>query len=443
MAKAVISNKIYLDKPDEGFESIEKALTYKIAPTDGNSTMVIRGKRISKIETVKNFTRVTTKVLSIPQGRFDLIPEYYEVLDRRVYNEVPFPNPKFELNEDQLPIYNSVEDSCFINAAPGWGKTFTALHIARKLAQKTLIITHTVALRDQWAGEIEKMFGHPPGLIGSGTFDVEDHFIVVSNIQTLVKVADNYAKEFGLVIVDEAHHLPATTFTSTLDKFHARYRIGLSGTMTRKDGKHVLYTDSFGPTVYKPPKSNTIDPVVRILKTGKQLTHGVPWVNKMNDLLYDEDYQQFIANIAKAQIAKGHRVLITADRVEFLEKVSEFIGKDTCVLITGSTETKSQEVRERLLKEVSDGHKMCVAASRQIFTEGLSLNILSCVILAVPSGNKTILEQLIGRIMRKHKIKEMLPPEVIDLQFAGYDSKKHNNDRIAFYLEMGWEILSV
>ena len=442
MAKAIISNKIYLDKPEDGFKSVEDALTYKIIPADGAS-MVVRGRRISKIETIKNFTRVTPNILSIPQGRSDLIPEGYEIVDRRTYNEVPFPNPKFELFDDQLPVFNSVEDSCFINAAPGWGKTFTALHIARKLAQKTLIITHTVALRDQWAKEVEKLFDMPPGIIGSGIFDTEDHFIVVANIQTLVKVADEYAKEFGLVIVDEAHHLPATTFTTTLEKFHARYRIGLSGTMVRKDGKHCLYTDSFGPTVYKPPKSNTIDPVVRILKTGKQLTYGVPWVNKMNDLLYDEDYQQFIATLAKVQIAKGHRVLITADRVEFLEKVAEFIGKDTCVLITGSTETKSQEVRERLLQEVSDGHKMCVAASRQIFTEGLSLSILSCVILAVPTGNKVILEQLVGRIMRKHKIKENMPPEVIDLQFSGHDSKKHNNDRIAFYLEMGWEILSV
>lgn len=298
-----------------------------------------------------------------------------------------------------------------------------------------------MALRDQWADEIETMFGHRPGVIGSGLEDIEDHFIVVSNIQTLVKVADKYAKEFGTVIVDEMHHIPASTFTSTLDVFHARYRIGLSGTIVRKDGKHVLFHNSFGPVVYKPPKSNTIDPRVRIMKTGVMLNPTVPWVNKMNELLYSEDYQQFIASLAKVQIARGHRVLITADRVEFLEKVTEYIGKDVAVLITGSSETKSQEVRKGLLNEVNDGKKMCVVASRQIFTEGLSLNILSCVILAVPTGNRIILEQLIGRIMRKHPDK--LPPEVIDLNFSGYDSRKHNNDRLGFYLEKGWVIDSV
>ena len=168
------------------------------------------------------------------------------------------------------------------------------------------------------------------------------------------------------------------------------------------------------------------------------LTPGVPWVNKMNNLLYDDDYQQFIAGLAKAQIAKGHRVLVTADRVEFLQKVYEYIGKETCVLITGSNETKSQSVREALLAEVTAGTKMCVAASRQIFTEGISLNILSCTILAVPTSNKALLEQLIGRIMRLHPDK--LDPVVIDLNFSGNDSRKQNNERLAFYMEKGWDI---
>lgn len=442
MPKAVISNKIYLERPPEGFASIEKALTYKIVP-EGGGAIKVRGRVITQVETVKNYEFITPKIMAIPQGREDLIPEEYEIVDKRVVENVPFPLPRFPLNEDQLPVIGQIEDSCLINALPGWGKTFASLHLARKLEQKTLVITHTVALRDQWSEEIEKMFGYKPGIIGSGKFDTEDHFIVVSNIQTLIKVLPQYCKEFGTVIVDECHHTPSTTFTKALHSFHARYRIGLSGTLKRKDGKHVLFTDMFGPNVIKPPKANTIDPKVTILKTGLSLTYGAPWVNKINDLLYDEDYQEFVANLAKTQIRKGHRVLITADRVEFLENVYNLIGQETCVLITGSTETKSQEVRAAMLKQVADGEKMCVAATRQIFTEGLSVNILSCVILAVPSGNHIILEQLIGRIMRQHPIKETLPPEVIDLQFAGFESKKQNDSRLSFYLEKGWDIRTV
>lgn len=287
------------------------------------------------------------------------------------------------------------------------------------------------------------MFGFAPGVIGSGKFDIEDHFIVVSNVQTLIKFLPQCTKEFGTVVVDECHHISSTTFTNVVSGLAARYRVGLSGTLARRDGKHVLFSDVFGSVVHKPPKSNVIDPKVIQVKTGVMLTPGAHWSKKINDLLYDKDYQDFIVNIARQKIKQGHRVLIPADRVEFLENVAEQLGKDTCVLITGSTETKDQAVRQAMLQEVSDGKKMCIAATRQIFTEGLSVNILSCVILAVPTGNHIILEQLIARIMRKHAIKESLQPEVIDLVFAGYESRKQNDSRLAFYLEQGWDIKQV
>ncbi|MCL5459653.1 DEAD/DEAH box helicase family protein, partial [Loigolactobacillus coryniformis] len=93
-----------------------------------------------------------------PQGRTDLIPEGYEILDKRVINEMPFPNPIVDLREGQQVVFDEVDDSCFINALVGWGKTFTALHIARKLGQKTLVVTHTTMLRDQWIKEIKALY---------------------------------------------------------------------------------------------------------------------------------------------------------------------------------------------------------------------------------------------------------------------------------------------
>ena len=69
---------------------------------------------------------------------------------------------------------------------------------------------------------------------------------------------------------------------------------------------------------------------------------------------------------------------------------------------------------------------MCIAGSRQIFSEGISINILSCVILAVPMSNDSLLEQIIGRVMREHPGK--LNPVVVDVQFSGWLDKKQNND---------------
>jgi len=430
VAKAIISNRIYLDNPGvEHTKHIIKSLTYKIHKDTGS-------KKFASVETIKNYKSLIKGILSIPQGRTDLIPQDYEIVDKRVLVPVPFPVPKFELYDDQQTIYNEVEGTCFINALPGWGKTFTALHLARKFGQKTLVITHTAALRDQWIEEVETLFGCECGIIGGGDLDYEDHFITVANIQTLVKHTAELSKEFGTVILDEAHHCPATTFAATVDAFHAKYRIALSGTMIRKDGKHILFKDYFGTTVLKPPVSNTIPPTIHMVKSGITLKPNATWVDKITDLTQNDSYRKFISSIANMHIAEGHSVLIIADRVEFLEKVKEYVG-ETCLLVTGGT---SFEDRQRAKEQILAKEKMCIAGSRQIFSEGISINILSCVILAVPMSNDSLLEQIAGRIMRMHEGK--LDPIIVDIQFAGYADKKQNTDRLGLYLRKGWKVLA-
>lgn len=431
MPKAIISNRIYMDDPGkEHTKHIMRTLTYKIHKDTGS-------KKFVSVETIRNYKSLLNGIMTVPQGRLDLIPENYELVDKRVLNPVPFPNTKFDLRDDQKIIYDQVTDTCFINALVGWGKTFTALHLAKKFGQKTLVITHTTALRDQWIEEIETLFGLSPGVIGSGKFDIEDHAIVVGNIQTIVKNLDVLNKEFGTIILDEAHHCPATTFAGTVDAFHARYRIALSGTMIRKDGKHILFQDYFGHTVYKPPQSNTINPTVHIVKSGLTLRPGATWVEKINDLTQNDNYRKFIAGLAAMHISGGHSVLIVADRVEFLEKVKEYVG-ETCLLVTGETDF---EARQRAKEQILNREKMCIAGSRQIFAEGISINILSCVILAVPMSNDSLLEQIVGRIMRPHEGK--LDPIVVDIQFAGWADKKQNTDRLGLYLRKGWEVVTV
>lgn len=429
--KAIISNRIYLSNPGvEKSKEIIKALTYKIKKDTGS-------KQFSSIETIKNYKILPKGILSLPQGRQDLIPEGFEVVDKRVLVPVPFPDPKFPLRDSQQPVYDEINDTAFINALVGWGKTFTALHLAHKWGQKTLVITHTAALRDQWAEEVEVLFGHEPGIIGGGRIDHEDHFITIANVQTLVKHAESLSKEFGTIILDEAHHCPATTFASIVDAFQARYRLALSGTMIRKDGKHIVFKDYFGSHVVKPPQSNTLVPTVKIVKTGITLKPGAAWVDKITELANDDGYQRFIAAAALTQMDKGHQVLVIADRVEFLKKVSEYVGEQ-CVLVTGET---TFEERQSAKAQLLSGEKTCIAGSRQIFSEGISINSLSCVILAIPMSNDSLLEQIIGRVQRLHENK--LDPLVLDMQFQGWADKKQNNDRMGFYMRKGWKVVTV
>lgn len=429
MPKAILSNRIYLDTSPEVSLLLKASLTYRI-PKPPRPGMT----RFSSFEIVKNYKIISKGIYSIPIGRMDLIPKDYEIIDKRTLHELPFPTPLIELREYQKPAFEEVDDSCFINALPGWGKTFVTLHIARKLGQKTLIVAHNTMLRDQWIEEIAKLYNMPVGIIGSGQFDI-DHSIVVGNIQTLTKLAPRINKEFGTVIVDEAHHCPATTFTSFIDAMYARYKIGLSGTMARVDGKHILFKDFFGPKLLQPPASGTMTPKVQIINTGFSLPEGEIWAKKINTLLHDEDYQQFVATLTKVKMDLGHKVLVIADRVEFLIKIKELIG-EKCVCITGGTDF---EARKELKRQIEDGEKTCIAGSRQIFSEGISVDILSCVVLASPMSSPSLLEQIIGRVIREHPNK--LQPIIMDMNFNGPSDRRQNKARRDFYTRKGWEVM--
>jgi hypothetical protein len=76
---------------------------------------------------IKNYKVLPKGIMSIPIGREDLIPEGYEIVDKRIEHDMPFPNPKLDLRESQQPIYDQVEGSCFINALVGWGRVLPPL----------------------------------------------------------------------------------------------------------------------------------------------------------------------------------------------------------------------------------------------------------------------------------------------------------------------------
>ena len=278
---------------------------------------------------------------------------------------------------------------------------------------------------------MEGLYGFTPGIIGDGKFNL-DTCIVVGNVQSITKNMDRIAKTFGTIIMDEAHHTPATTFTNIVNECHARYRIALSGTMKRKDQKHVMFPDYFGHTVFKPAQNNTLNPEIHILKTGITLPPGKTWADKITNLLGDKGYQELVAGIALVQANKGHKVLVIADRTDFLVKTAELL-EDRATCIIGETKNRNDEI-----DKILDGKCDILCGSRQIFSEGISINPLSCVILAVPIANDPTLEQIIGRIMRLSPGK--LDPIVIDLHFKGRSEVRQNNIRLAFYLQKGWKV---
>ena len=423
--KAVLSNRIYMECTPDYRKVLSDELTYKVPPQNPNDPPQI----------IKNLQRVRENLVSIPIGRIDLIPKDYEIVEKRLYIPADFPKFSFQLRPSQQEVYDTLDDNAIINAWVSWGKTFTGLALAGKLGQKTLVVTHTVPLRNQWAKEVEKVYGFTPGIIGSGRFDTSSP-VVIGNTQTLYRNIDKIRKEFGTIILDEMHHVSSPTFAKIIDTSHARYKIGLSGTIERKDGKHVVFRDYFSPTVYKPPKENFLTPSVHIYRSEVRFPDGsnIPWAKRVNALVNNDEYRHSVAMIASAYAARGHKVLVVSDRVHFLKSCAELTGNKS-ICVTGEV---AHEDREKLVDEILYGNKEILYGTQAIFSEGISVNTLSCLILATPINNEPLLTQLIGRVVRKHDNKR--DPVVIDIHLKGKTAQRQASNRMGYYMKQGYQI---
>ena len=422
--KAVIKNRIQIMGTPELFNKIEKELTYTLPPRMPQDPPMV----------FKTIRYIRSGLISIPVGRIDLIPDDYEVFDKRVSVETDFPEFKFDLRPSQKAVYDEIDDCAIINAWVSWGKTFTGLAIAAKLGQKTLVVTHTTTLRAQWEKEVKKVFGIDAGVIGGGKFDIEPT-IVIGNIQSLYRRVDDIKQVFGTVILDEMHHVSSPTFTRIVDEMPSRFKVGLTGTLERKDGRHVVFRDYFGHNVFKPPKENYLIPKIDIYKTDIRFIDGsfTPWAERINDLTHNEEYVHSLSMIAAKYAAEGHKVLVVSDRVHFLKRCANLVG-DKAVSITGDM---NFEERENAMKQIKTD-KNILFGTQSIFSEGISLNELSCLVLGTPVNNEPLLTQLIGRVVRKMDGKRQ--PVVVDINLKGKTAARQANARMGYYIREGYEV---
>ncbi|MDP9365347.1 MAG: DEAD/DEAH box helicase, partial [Chloroflexota bacterium] len=133
----------------------------------------------------------------------------------------------------------------------GAGKTVVALMAAARLGVRTLVVAPTIELLHQWRAGLAERLGYPleeVGIVGGGKRTVRDLTVITYDSAAM---PHRRLDGFGLLIVDEVHHLPARAYRAIAGKTNAPFRLGLSATPERADDGHEALDHLIGPIVFR------------------------------------------------------------------------------------------------------------------------------------------------------------------------------------------------
>ncbi len=131
----------------------------------------------------------------------------------------------------------------------GAGKSHLAMMAIDQKRRSTLIVVPTLDLVHQWYELLRTTFATEVGVIGGGDYQL--HPLTVTTYDSAYLHMENIGNRFGMVIFDECHHLPSESYTLAAKQCLAPFRLGLSATPERADGRDALLADLIGPQVYR------------------------------------------------------------------------------------------------------------------------------------------------------------------------------------------------
>lgn len=367
--------------------------------------------------------------VALPRGcldeAIDLIKSHGAVVDlsdRREIGRVLPANVSFqgELRRPQLAAFDALvaHETGVLAATTAFGKTVVAATLIAHRARNTLILVHRRELLNQWVERLRSFLKIDPkqiGVIGGGKRKPTG-IIDVALIQSLVRngeVADMVA-DYGHLIVDECHHLSAASFELVARRTKARYVVGLSATVARKDGHHPIIFMQCGPVRHR------VDARVQAAERG--IRHrardrstqfelpaslaaserpSMPAIyaalaqdGARNDLIFDD--------VLKSLEAKRSPIVLTErkDHLDYLHKrFSPFVRN--LVVLRGGMSAKDRKIAGAALNVPDEDERLILATGRYI-GEGFDDARLDTLFLTMPIAWKGTLAQYVGRLHREH-----------------------------------------
>jgi superfamily II DNA or RNA helicase len=242
--------------------------------------------------------------------------------------------------------------------------------------------------------------------------------IDVAMMQSLSRGGEipDFVKDYGLVIVDECHHVPAASFEAVMKHVNAKYVYGLTATPVREDGHHAILFLECGPIRYrvdaksqaaKRPFDHFIAPrFTNLLPSSVREEAGIQQI--FGDLSINEARNEMISRDVAGAIAEGRNPLILTERTEHVSALRKILEPncDNVIVLTGGMSAREKREANQRLSELGEGERFVIIATGKYVGEGFDFARLDTLFLAMPISWKGKVAQYTGRLHRLYQGKK-------------------------------------
>ena len=406
-----------------------------------------------------------TKHVALPRGCFDAAVDLLisngirpELRDKRYSGSLFEARFLGTLNVEQQAAVDALiaHDTGVLLAATAFGKTVVACDLIAKRNTNTLILVHRQQLLDQWVVQLCAFLDVAVDRVGviRGGRKRPTGFIDVATVQSLVRKGEvsDFVAEYGHLVVDECHHLSAVSFEAVARAAKAKYVLGLSATVTRKDGHHPIIFMQCGPIRYRVdarkqaatrPFSHRVVVKKTSFRAQRQTPHATGAIQELYRLLArDAVRNDMIFDDILSALEAGRSPVVITERKDHLQAIAERLKKfaKNVIVLRGGMGAKQRHQATTALASIPDDEERVIVATGRYLGEGFDDARLDTLFLTMPISWRGTLAQYAGRLHRLHAAKR----EVVIHDYVDADEPllaKMASRRGAGYRALGYDVV--
>lgn len=421
---------------------------------------------------------ITNEYLAMPRGCEDATRSFlndnavtYTIIDKTNHGNKISVSFQGEEREEQLEAINSLlpYTNGILHATTAFGKTVTAAAIIARKKVNTLILVHSKALLKQWHDRLTEFLNidYPKheeknkrgrGKVFSpiGCFDSSGNtlhgIIDIALIQSCLDEdgVKPFVQDYGMVIVDECHHVSSITFEQVLRSIKAHTIYGLTATPIRKDGHQPIIFMQCGPIRFSTDVKSQIAKqsfdrflIPRFTSYNSILEDRLSIATLYKYLSEDEIRNNLIVEDICKAVNTGRTPIILTNRTAHVSVLAEKLKATikNVISLTGIGTTKEKREAMKRLQTIPDSEQLVIVATGKYVGEGFDYPRLDTLFLALPISWKGLLTQYAGRLHREYEgKKDVRIYDYIDIHEPICDSMYRK--RLKGYAAIGYKTIN-